>query len=197
MTGAVLSVHRDRLWSSNSSSESVETLDCSDFGRSENIGLQKYVLRWFEGTSDSDAQDVWREPIRGAADLDLLGVIASKDALLREHKRDLLSRLIAQFAMEGYSRDCERSRRIAQETAKAATALIRSLPKNFDLPRVAPDDDGALAMLWTDGGKEVLGLLDEWQLHIVQHPGSPNAIYHEPFFVGNEGAPSELLDMLG
>jgi hypothetical protein len=69
------------------------------------------------------------------------------------------------------------------DTAKAAVRLLAQIPSPWKLPRLAPNGDGGLIMIWEQEVSQAIVVVAEWNLHLVVNPGTEVAVYvdDEPF----------------
>ena len=122
----------------------------------------------------------------------LVGIAATKDALRREQDRSAMCATIDKFARHGLSWSHYDSTRITQETRASANVLVSSLSQSKQLPKIAPDGDGSLMLLWENGNQSVLLTVDGWKMHVVFSPATPAATYIENIPYDGVTLPSEV-----
>lgn len=76
---------------------------------------------------------------------------------------------------------------------KAAAAFVTALPANAALPKVGPDSDGDLMMVWEDG-KGLLVAFERWRLHVVASPASGSSLHYSDLRFDGENVPGEILE---
>ncbi len=104
------------------------------------------------------------------------GEYVTDDLLGRKHAKDGLVRLMEQLAVPGGGWTSDRPDRISGDTARAAMAFLRQLPLRATLPRISPDGEGSLAMLW-EGTDPLLVTIDNWRIHMVEGATTAHAKY--------------------
>jgi hypothetical protein len=139
--------------------------------------------QWASLRSEFDAQVVIADHPGQAITDQFLGFL--------DLRREMKS-LILMFARDGFSMTGRDGVRISDETAKAARALITLFPTTARLPKILPDSDGALAMVWGSETAPLLALIDGWRIHVAVRATMPDAEYYTGVpFTGFE-IPSEL-----
>ncbi len=90
-----------------------------------------------------------------------------------------LRQLLLRFQNEGFSFSGPNDEsRITVASRFAAERLLNLLPTEYQLPRIAPDDEGGVILAWPDvGGQSVLITMDGWTLHLVNAPARNAADY--------------------
>lgn len=121
--------------------------------------------------------------------------LTSIHELGRERTRRALTQLISRLATEGLSFDDRFEYKADPRSAAAASALIRQLPYEYQFPKVAPDDDGDLVMVWKSD-RTVLLTMEAWKLHIVVDPATPKSKHLPEMMFDGEMVPRILLDLL-
>jgi hypothetical protein len=96
-------------------------------------------------------------------------VVLTEEVSENERKRRTLAGIFAKFAAD---------KEITRSTMYAAETFIEALPRNKDLPQVAPDGEGGLTLAWTvhGHGRTVIALAD-WMLYPVARAGTNQALY--------------------
>ena len=119
----------------------------------------------------------------------------SVEDLSHERTRQALMKLVFSFKTEGLSFD-DRHEYVADSvSAEAAVAFIRHIPKEYRLPKVAPDDEGDIIMVWEDDKTALLNV-EGWKLHFVANPATPNSEHFPEVNFDGEAIPYALLDRL-
>ena len=110
----------------------------------------------------------------------------SVEDLSHERTRQALMKLVFSFKTEGLSFDDRLEYMADSVSTEAAVAFIHQIPKEYRLPKVAPDDEGDIIMVW-EGDKTVLLNVEGWTLHFVADPATPNSEHFpEVIFDGDE-----------
>jgi hypothetical protein len=107
-----------------------------------------------------------------------------------------LQNLITMFARDGFSMSGREGVRISDETARAASALITLFPNAIRLPKILPDSDGALTMVWGSETAPLLALIDGWCIHVAVRATTPDAKYYPGIPFNGSEIPSELANHL-
>lgn len=110
-----------------------------------------------------------------------------------EKNRKSLLQLLALFHKTGLCLDTDLCLKSNSASTEAAQALITQLPSDRALPKVAPGDEGEVEMVWEEGDRATILVVDGWRLHIVLNPAT-NYSQHlpeKPF--DGETIPEELL----
>lgn len=80
-------------------------------------------------------------------------------------------------------------------TAVFSKLVIQQLPVKVPLPRIAPDADGGLLMVW-ERHRTVLATIEGDKIHVVADPGTMNAVHFDGLKLTGRTLPQELLDVL-
>jgi hypothetical protein len=86
-------------------------------------------------------------------------------------------------------------KKIDTMTAVFSVFVVRQLPHDRPLPKIAPDVDGGLLMVW-EGRRTVLATVEGDRIHIVVDPGTPNASHFDSVKLTGRALPPELLRAL-
>jgi hypothetical protein len=117
-------------------------------------------------------------------------------ALERSRVMDRLKILVLRFIAEGISWQAGRATKITVSTAESAIALLPLLPNDVPIPKIAPDGEGGLNIVWEDNGNIVLLIVDNYILHTVKHAGTCSAVCEENIAFDRQSLPKELLSFL-
>lgn len=85
---------------------------------------------------------------------------------------------------------------IDHETTTAARAFFRMLPSWAPPPRIAPDAEGSLLVIWGGDDAYLMLVLESWKIHLVVFPGTDKAEYVENITMQPDEFPVELQDRL-
>jgi hypothetical protein len=85
---------------------------------------------------------------------------------------------------------------IDRVSAETALSFIRRLPSDRAFPKVAPDGDGSIALLWDGGPHRALIAIDLTMLLLVRDPGGPNSFHFSPIRFDGETIPPIVLNDL-
>jgi hypothetical protein len=105
------------------------------------------------------------------------GEYVTDELLGRKRAKESLIRLIEQIAVpfsDAWTAD--QPDRISGDTARAAIIFLRQLPLSVALPRISPDGEGSLAMLW-ENADPLLVTIDNWRVHMVEAATTGRAKY--------------------
>jgi len=126
----------------------------------------------------------------------LPGKPATEEAIAEEKLRSSIIDLINYFFSEGHSRQVGRVSTISPDTRSSAIALFSALPPGLVPPKLSPDGDGGLMMLWESGTASALAVLDGWMIHVVKAPATAQAEYFDNVPYDRERIPPALLQAI-
>lgn len=86
-------------------------------------------------------------------------------------------------------------KKIDTMTTVFSILVIQQLPDNLPLPKIAPDVDGGLLMVW-EGQRTVLATVEGSKLHVVVDPGTLGATHFDSLMLTGRALPPELLNVL-
>ena len=161
----------------------VETIGRRRYRSSRPHSAESPDLPWTDGSSSTSAFPGLKNP----------------EKVLQEIKlRDDLKKLIYNLTKEGlcWSFDQEELR-ISLLTAKASLAFFEHLPLGTELPKVTPDDEGGLVMVWNERSSEpILVIIDSWKLFLVKAAGTQHAEHTAAIPFDGESIPEAVLKAL-
>jgi hypothetical protein len=132
-----------------------------------------------------------------AADLSVLpGEAASSEALSRDKDREVLLELVRRFSVEGLSWVSGSTVKISTTTSAAATAFLQALNTARVLPKISPDGEGGLLLVWERVENPVLVVVEGWRLHLVTAAATPRATYSDDLPFDGEQIPKVVLDAI-
>lgn len=109
-----------------------------------------------------------------------------------ETKRKALLRLVQRFGEEGFSWNAGNAIPLPAATVDAATAFLRILPDRAILPKLSPDSDGCLTLVWEGHGDTILVVVEGSMLHLVQAPATPNTQYADDVYFDGSKIPAVI-----
>jgi hypothetical protein len=114
-----------------------------------------------------------------------------------EQIREELIALVYRFAADGLSWTAEEAAKITGPTRQTAEAFLRALPVDKASPKISPDGEGGLMMVWEDNDHPLLVTVDDMRLHVVVAAATPFAEYVDdiPFGRGQE-IPERVLNAI-
>jgi hypothetical protein len=119
------------------------------------------------------------------------------EALSYKKTREALVALVYCFEIYGLSWKGEEAAKINPRTAVAAEMILRALPASKALPRIAPDGEGGLMMVWEGRGEPFLLTIDNFRLHGVIAAATPQAEYIDDMpFDERQIIPRPILDAI-
>jgi hypothetical protein len=124
------------------------------------------------------------------------GKLANADTIRYEKKREELITLVKQLSSDPFSWNSNAHCVVDGDTAIAATRFLSRIPTPWKLPRLAPNGEGGLIMIWDHDASQAIVVVTEWKLHLVSNPGTSAAAYidDEPF--DGETIPTEFISVL-
>ncbi|RQR29098.1 hypothetical protein DIE23_22930 [Burkholderia sp. Bp9143] len=114
----------------------------------------------------------------------------------RARERERLISLIGQMNQDGYSCMRDRPSKISDESAAAARALFEMLLPTHEVPKVAPDGEGGLIVVWDDPGSSTVLVIDNWKLHLVVNATTPEARYFDDVPFDGEHLPDVIVESI-
>jgi len=97
--------------------------------------------------------------------------------------------LLQRFARFGFSWRAGEPAKITPTTHQVSEAFLRALPAAKAFPKIAPDGEGGLLMIWERSGKRFLLTINDLRLHGVIAVGAPDAEYID-------GMPLDLVQVI-
>jgi len=122
--------------------------------------------------------------------------ITSVSELNYERERRDLIKLVNFLSEKGLEIDTDLVVKASSSSAEAASALLKQLPSKYVLPRISPDDDGGIAMIWEKDEQATILTIDGWKLHIVENPATPHSRHLPVTTFDGETVPQALEDTL-
>ncbi|HEV7911376.1 MAG TPA: hypothetical protein VGP28_09910 [Methylocella sp.] len=105
------------------------------------------------------------------------GEAATREALDREETRQAMIALLRRFADFGLSWYGGELAKITVTTEQVSEAFLRALPASKAFPKVSPDGEGGLMMVWEGAGNPFLLTINDLHLHGVIAARTPHAEY--------------------
>jgi hypothetical protein len=118
------------------------------------------------------------------------GEAVTYDALVQSKTRRSLIQLIENFSTDGVAWGHDEFQKISSDTACAAILFLKLV--GGKTPKVAPNGDGGLTLLWERPEQPVLLLIDNWRMHLVVGAATPTATYYDNLPFDGERVPSEV-----
>lgn len=125
-----------------------------------------------------------------------LGELATFDVFENARQRKRLLNLIDTFATDGVSFAAQGYIPVSDDSRRTAVLLIKSLPRQALLPRIAPDEDGGLVMVWASGSEKVIVSIEDSRIYCVEHAGTDRAEYHDDLQLEAEQIPAEVISAI-
>ena len=123
----------------------------------------------------------------------LPGVALTDEVIARIKEKQNFIALIDMFARKDFFQN--EDAKITDTTAEAAKAFFTLLIKKVSkLPKIVPDGDGGLLSVWEKDETTAMLVIDGWNLHLVTHAMTPNAIYYDDRRFNEEEIPTEIYD---
>lgn len=126
------------------------------------------------------------------------GEAATPDVLRHEEARQAIIALVYRFAAYGLSWiGGAEPAKITAITRQVSEAFLHALPAGKAFPKISPDGEGGLMMVWEHGGEQFLLTVDDLRLHGVKAAGTSRAEYMDdvPFELAQD-IPQRILDCI-
>lgn len=144
--------------------------------------IRQSIKRWVE-YSGTSGEEVDTQPL------------ASVYEFGHERSRQALRQLLSLFVTEGLSFDDGPNYKANPRSASAAAAFVRQLPSVYRLPKIIPDDDGDIVMVW-EGDQTVLVTAEGWRIHTVIDPATERSTHLPVLMFDGELLPEALLERI-
>jgi hypothetical protein len=79
-------------------------------------------------------------------------------------------------------------------SAETAIAFILRLPPDRAFPKIAPDGEGGLMLVWDSSERKTLVTIDRVVLLLVSEAGRPNSHHFRPLRFDGDAIPAILLE---
>ncbi len=99
--------------------------------------------------------------------------------LTRKKDKQMLFDLVQRLSVRDTPWSDEQPEKITSETCKAAVSFLNQLPLEIELPKISPDGEGSLVMLWETDNSRVLLTIEDWRIHMVKGATTPQAEYDD------------------
>lgn len=177
-----------------------------DFATTSSIS-DAYASYWFEPVKRHPSRLVPRKRVSASSsesaptdsaleDVAVLpGQVASTQAI--ERSRDLLRvfEILRRFSLYGYSTTGARATKVSGAAVASAKAFLSALPADVSVPKVAPEGDDGVLLVWEERATTVLVMLDGSRLFAVKAPGAAESAHFDLAFEG-DAIPAEVLAIL-
>jgi len=81
-------------------------------------------------------------------------------------------------------------------SAETAIAFIQQLPPDRAFPKLAPDGEGGIVLVWREQSPRVLITVDKGKLLLIANPGQPNSHHFRPLNFDGETIPGLILEKI-
>ena len=105
--------------------------------------------------------------------------LESTNFLRRKKDKQILFNLVQRLSVCDTPWSDDQPEKITAETSKAAFSFLNQLPPEIELPKISPDGEGSLVMLWENDNSRVLLTIEDWRIHMVKGATSPQAEYYD------------------
>jgi len=105
------------------------------------------------------------------------GEAATPEVLRHQTNREALIALVHRFAAYGLSWAAGDPAKITPETEEVAEAFLRELPSCKALPKISPDGEGGLTLVWEHAGETFIMTIEDSRLHGVIAAATSHAQY--------------------
>jgi hypothetical protein len=123
--------------------------------------------------------------------------LAAHAAVRPEQTREELIALMRRVAADGLSWTGGEARKITVPTRETAEAFLRALPPGKAFPKISPDGEGGLMMVWEGTEHPLLVTVDDMRLHAVIAAATPAAEYIDDILFGwGQEIPERILDAI-
>lgn len=126
----------------------------------------------------------------------LPGELATVEALQHKRDRDALIKLVSQLSAYGLSWAIGEGVPISPSTELTAQQFLNALPSSKALPKIAPDGEEGLMMVWERGGDPLLVTVEDLRLHAVIGATTQHAEYWPNIQFDRPEIPQTLLDAI-
>jgi hypothetical protein len=148
------------------------------------------ALRNFEGS----AQELSSWPIRAQQRIAVSSAASSYNPMV-ERRRAALIAAIKHLVASPITWTEDEPTPIDGVSAETALAFIHKLPPDRAFPKIAPDGEGGIMLVWDQVTKALI-TIDRGILLLVTNPGQPNSHHFRPLRFDGEMIPSIILESL-
>jgi hypothetical protein len=127
----------------------------------------------------------------------LPGEPATAEVIENEQARARLIGALNLFRSYGFTMHSEQNSIISEVSKDRSVALLKALPRQAQLPKVAPDGERGVVMVWDKGNTKFLLTVDEQGLHCIENAGTPDAVYHDDLYYDGAALPPQVALALG
>jgi hypothetical protein len=141
---------------------------------------------------------LFRRPKRdeGADPTALPGDAIQPVSIERYRDQTSLLSLLVSFTKRGLESSSGSMLRLSPDAAEAGKEFLSSLRNNKKLPRIAPDDDGNLVMVWAQAAGSLIAVIDGRQVNAISGATTDAADYMAPLPYEGGLIPQALLDRI-
>jgi hypothetical protein len=79
-------------------------------------------------------------------------------------------------------------------SAETAIAFIQQLPSDRAFPKLAPDGEGGIMLVWREQSPRALITADKGKLLLIANPGQPDSHHFRPLNFDGETIPALILE---
>ena len=113
-----------------------------------------------------------------------------------ENRREALAQLIQYFAATGLTWSDQEARPIEQASMETALAVIGAIPHTRALPKVTPDGEGGVMLVWDSEGSKAMITVAGTTLFPVIDPGEATSEHMQELVFAGDALPIQLLGMI-
>jgi hypothetical protein len=150
-------------------------------------------------TSASRSEDLSRDltswPVL-RRDSGIASMAASQYDPTIERQRAALISAITFIAKNSINWSVRQAVPIERVSAETALAFVQRLPIDRAFPKIAPDGEGGVVLVWETPSRRALITCDGVRLLLVRDPGGPSSFHFSPMRFDGEIIPSIILENL-
>jgi hypothetical protein len=120
------------------------------------------------------------------------GEAVTQEVIDRYAHREALVKLTRLLATDGISWGDSDPAKISPESAKAAIIFLQRLRVDQALPKISPDGEGGVMLVWEEKGDPVVLEIQDWRMHLVTAAATPRAVYRNHLPFDGEQIPDEV-----
>lgn len=126
---------------------------------------------------------------------DFPGIFVTPDFLKREKHKQLLMDFLQNLSVRESQWSDDQPEKITLETSFAAISFLNQLPREIEFPKISPDGEGSLVLVWETGISSLLLTIEDRHIHMLRGATTPQAEYDDSLPFSDE-IPQEVLRAL-
>lgn len=145
---------------------------------------------------NDEREGIQRDPHIGVDAFAYSGESATLRAAEHDTAVEALAVLLERFQIIGFSLGAAERVTITKATEDAALTVLRNLTPEYQLPKLAPDGEGGVLLVWETADKSVILTVHGWTLHLVQAPAAALSDYVDDVPFDGQALPERIRKLI-